>query len=110
MPFLILSRPTIIRCFLVASFLADVIQHIHSFLARGVISTHKSFTIGSDSIALLKSAGVLCTVPSGITFFDIQQLYQNQLRIVCINLTKRKVCDITVSDSHTVPNTINSQF
>lgn len=59
MPLRILSRPTVIRRFLVSSFLADVTQHIHSLRASGVISVQASFTMGSDSIALRKSAGIL---------------------------------------------------
>src|SRR6185437_402217 len=66
MPFRILSRPTSMRRFLVSSFLADVTQHIHSLRASGVMLAHKSATIASDSIALRKSAGILCTVPEAI--------------------------------------------
>lgn len=52
------------RRFLVASFAADVTQQIHSLRANGVISSHTSFTTGSESIALRKSAGSLCTGPA----------------------------------------------
>jgi hypothetical protein len=48
------------------SFLADVTQHIHSLRASGVMLDHTSATTASDSIALRKSAGILCTVPEGI--------------------------------------------
>lgn len=54
------------RRFLVSSFLADVTQHIHSLRASGVMLAHTSVTIASDSIALRKSAGILCTVPEAI--------------------------------------------
>ena len=54
------------RRFLVSSFLADVIQHIHSLRASGVMLTHTSVTTASDSIALRKSGGILCTVPEAV--------------------------------------------
>ena len=54
------------RRFLVSSFLAEVTQHIHSLRASGVMLAHTSVTIASDSIALRKSAGILCTVPEAI--------------------------------------------
>jgi hypothetical protein len=66
MPFRILSRPTSIRRCLVSSFLADVTQHIHSLRANGVMLAHTPATMGSDSIASRKSAGILCTVPEAI--------------------------------------------
>jgi hypothetical protein len=54
------------RRYLVSSFLADVTQHIHSLRASGVMLAHRSATIASDSIALRKSGGILCTVPEAI--------------------------------------------
>lgn len=54
------------RRFLVSSFLADVTQHIHSLRASGVMLAHTSTTVASDSIALRKSAGILCTVPEAM--------------------------------------------
>ena len=66
MPLRILSRPTSMQRFLVSSFLADVTQHIHSLRASGVMLTHKSVTIASDSIALRKSPGIPGTVPEAI--------------------------------------------
>jgi len=60
MPLRILSRPTATRRHLVSSFFADVTQQIHSLRASGVISAHTFVTIGSDAIALRKSAGILC--------------------------------------------------
>ncbi len=63
MPLRILSKPTVMRRFLVSSFLADVTQQIHSLRASGVMSAHTSFTTGSDSIARRKSAGTRCTAP-----------------------------------------------
>lgn len=42
----------------VASFLADVTQHIHSLRAIGVRLAQTPVTIGSDAIALRKSAGI----------------------------------------------------
>src|SRR5579875_3681410 len=55
------------RRFLVSSFLADVTQQIHSLRASGVISAHTSFTMGSDSIALRRSAGILCNAPLAVS-------------------------------------------
>jgi hypothetical protein len=51
------------RRFLVSSRFVDVTQQIHSLRASGVMSAHTSFTLGSDAIALRKSAGILCTEP-----------------------------------------------
>lgn len=51
------------RRFLVSSFFADVTQQIHSLRASGVMSAHTFFTIESDSIALRRSVGILCTMP-----------------------------------------------
>jgi hypothetical protein len=77
MPLRILSRPTVMRLFLVSSFLADVTQEIHSLRASDVISADTSFTIWSDSIALRKSAGILCTTPVAFSFLVIlNKLYQ----------------------------------
>lgn len=65
-PLRILSRPTSIRRFLVSSFFADVTQQIHSFLASGVMSAQRRFTVPSDSMALRKSDGSAWTVPPEI--------------------------------------------
>jgi len=54
------------RRFRVSSFLAEVIQHIHSLRASGVMLAHTSMTIASDWMALRKSAGIACTVPEAI--------------------------------------------
>ena len=51
---------------LVSSVLADVTQHIHSLRASGVMLAHTSATIGSASMALRKSGGMVCTVPEAI--------------------------------------------
>ena len=51
------------RRLLVSSFLAEVTQQIHSLRASGVMSVHRFFTLVSVSIALRKSAGILCTAP-----------------------------------------------
>lgn len=50
------------RLALVSSFLADVTQQIHSFLASGVMSSHIS-TFEYAISACIKSAGILCTAP-----------------------------------------------
>ncbi len=62
-PLRILSKPTVIRFVRVSTFFAEVIQHIHSFRARGVMSVHISVAILFPVIAALKSGGSLCTVP-----------------------------------------------
>ena len=49
------------RFFRVSSFFAEVTQQIHSLRASGVMSAHTPFTVASESIALRKSAGNLCT-------------------------------------------------
>lgn len=73
-PLFIFDIAFLIRIFLVSIFLPEVIQHIHSLRARGVISSH------ADSIALLdtrtsfKSAGTVCTVP--LEIFIVVLLYQ----------------------------------
>lgn len=63
MPLRILSRPTSIRRFLVSSFLAEVIQQIHSLRASDEISAHTIFAAVSDAIASPKSSGMRCTAP-----------------------------------------------
>jgi hypothetical protein len=63
--------PTSMRRFLVSSFLADVTQQIHSFRARGVISTQSLFAAALDSMASRKSGGSLCTVPLAILWVVI---------------------------------------
>ena len=51
------------RRFLVASFLAEVTQQIHSFRASGVIAAQRSLAAASDSIALRRSDGSLWIAP-----------------------------------------------
>jgi hypothetical protein len=67
------------RC-LVSSFFADVTQHIHSLRARGVMLAHASQTVASDSIALRKSGGILCTVPEPIDWRAMIQKSTGQRR------------------------------
>ena len=64
MPPRILSMPTSIRRFLVASRLAEITQQIHSLRASGVISAHTHMATTLDPMAFRKSAGSLWTVPS----------------------------------------------
>jgi hypothetical protein len=59
MPPRILSMPTSMRRFLVASCLAEVTQQIHSFRASGVISAQSLLAVAVDLMALRKSAGSL---------------------------------------------------
>ena len=51
------------RRFLVASFLAEVTQQIHSFRASGVIAAQRSLAAASDSMARRRSDGSLWSVP-----------------------------------------------
>jgi len=62
------------RRFLVWSFLADVTQHIHSLRASGEMLAQTSVTAASDSIALRKSAGILCTVPEATARRGMMQI------------------------------------
>ena len=66
MPPRILSMPTSMRRFLVASCLAEVTQQIHSFRANVVISAQRLLAVALDSMAFRKSSGSLCTVPPAI--------------------------------------------
>jgi hypothetical protein len=50
-------------------------QHIHSFRARGVISSHAARALGAEARDFRKSAGSLCAVPSEI-FLVINLYYQ----------------------------------
>ena len=58
MPPRILSMPTLMRRFLVASCLAEVTQQIHSFRASGVISAQRLLAAALDLMAFPKSAGI----------------------------------------------------
>lgn len=62
-PPFILETAFSMRIFLVSAFLPDITQQIHSFLAKGVMSSHSAFTFGKDRIAFCKSFGNVCTVP-----------------------------------------------
>ena len=44
----------------VSAFFPDVIQHIHSLRARGVMSPHSVATLLSEAMAFFKSAGIAC--------------------------------------------------
>ena len=59
MPPSILSMPTSMRRFRVASCLAEVTQQIHSFRASGVISAQSLLAVALDTMARRKSAGNL---------------------------------------------------
>ena len=73
------------RRLLVSSCLADVTQQIHSLRASGVISAHRSLTFGSDSIALQKSVGIVCTVPSE-TLCAIEPLYKTMAEKIALRV------------------------
>jgi hypothetical protein len=55
----------------VASSLAEITQQIHSFLARGVRSFQAACVAASESRALRKSNGALCTRPGLLSFFNV---------------------------------------
>jgi hypothetical protein len=59
MPPFIFERAFPIRIFLVSALAPEVTQQIHSFRARGVISSHSFLTAGEEAIASLKSEGSL---------------------------------------------------
>jgi hypothetical protein len=52
--------PFCMRMFLVSASLPEVTQHIHSFLAKGVMSSQTFFAFGEAKMAFFKSAGSLC--------------------------------------------------
>ena len=92
MPLRILSRPAVIRRFRVTSFIADVTQQIHSLRARGVISAHTFFTIGSDSIAFRKSAGNLCgAVISVFAIISVKVLHPDSVVILLANAALKEM-------------------
>lgn len=62
------------------------VQQIHSFRAKGVKLCHATCAAGAEISAFLKSAGVLCTVPSAISFFAINLFYLVRRQIVLIAL------------------------
>ncbi len=70
------SSPTArsIRRLRVVPCLAEMIQQIHSFRASGVRSFQDAFVVGSESMALHKSAGVLCTGPGLLSFFTLESI------------------------------------
>jgi hypothetical protein len=74
-----LEQPHAIRWLLVSAFLADLIQHIHSLRASGVMSSHAAKAGGSDARAFLKSEGTSCTTPPEIFFRDIDKLSFHKL-------------------------------
>lgn len=59
MPPRILSMPTSMRRFLVASCLAEVTQQIHSFRASGLMSAQRLLAVALDSMAFRRSAGTV---------------------------------------------------
>lgn len=67
------SVSLLICSFLVSSFLTEIIQQIHSFLASGVISFHAARTAESETMIFRKSDGILCSISflDGIWFLDL---------------------------------------
>ena len=53
-------------CRLVSSFLTEMVQQIHSLRASGVMSSQAASAFASEVSAFRRSAGRLCTTPSGI--------------------------------------------
>jgi hypothetical protein len=51
--------------------LAEITQQIHSFRASGVKSFQAARVVASESRALRKSNGVLCTGPGLLSFLSI---------------------------------------
>lgn len=52
-----------IRLNRVSGFFAEVTQQIHSLRAKGVRSAQRDFIFGSESMAVRKSAGMVCSGP-----------------------------------------------
>jgi hypothetical protein len=71
MPSLSSVRVLSMCCLLVSGFLTEIIQHIHSLRASGVISSHAARAAGSEARAFRKSGGMLCTTPAEIPFLII---------------------------------------
>ena len=65
-------------CFLVSGFFTEIVQHIHSFRASGVMSSHFDRAAGSEVRAFRKSAGMLCTTPAEIAFLGMNFTYISQ--------------------------------
>ena len=57
MPPFIFDRALLIRIPRVSAFLPEMTQQIHSFRAKGVMSSHSARTAGTEVIASLRSAG-----------------------------------------------------
>lgn len=69
------SQVRLIRRFLVSICFAFSTQQMNSFLANGVISSHRFRTFLSEARAFFRSAGSLCTVPLDILFVIIYTYY-----------------------------------
>lgn len=83
------------RRFLVSSFLAELTQQIHSFRASGVISAQSPLAAASDSMALRKSGGRLCTVPP-----EIVKLHaRNASSPTRLSSLSTKSCHSTIDDA-----------
>jgi hypothetical protein len=67
-------------CFLVSSFLTEVVQQIHSLRASGVMSSHAACAAGEARSAFLKSAGNACTVPLESAFFATGLFYDVRVK------------------------------
>src|SRR3989344_213013 len=74
-----LESAFLMRILLVSAFFPDVIQHIHSLRASGVISSQVANTFLLDVITFRKSSGILCTVPPTISFLTIRLFYHKKI-------------------------------
>jgi hypothetical protein len=76
-PFIILSRMIRILRPLVSDFFADIIQHIHSLRARGVISSHTESSGVFETSFSRKSVGTVCATPEATFFVLIRYMIAN---------------------------------
>src|SRR5690242_5265017 len=61
--------------FLVSAVLTDIVQHIHSLRASGVISSQAASALGDAASACRKSVGSLCATPPDICALVIRSYY-----------------------------------
>jgi len=98
-PLRILSSPTSMRRCRFSSFLAEVIQQIHSFRARGVKSCHRRGASASASRACRKSAGSSWTVPPGS--LGVVMVREDHVITKCLALHEGRLTARIVSNAAT---------
>jgi hypothetical protein len=101
-PFLILSRPTLMRLVRVSASLPLVTQQTHSLRASGVISCHKLSALASPAMAAAKSSGSLCMVPPGNLGVLMSLFYQLPPFSKEHNLPRHRLGPTRVSPAKTV--------